>query len=178
MLEDCMHAQIVWSHLCIQTRYTAQNNCFHCPPLFPAETHTHSHTHTHTVINRCAPLEDLPPYPDMHMELPSTHSQMHQLHKAQRSMRSLLFLTSPPQRHYWISRVTVDTLVHYYKSGGTSRRILSEKVITPFVWNHRRGISPEAGARRGIRMFEFHERGEEALKSVPSLVPLSPSVRF
>lgn len=91
--------EITRNHLGIQTRYTAQNNCFHCPPLFPAATHTHSHALTHTVINRCAPLANLPPYPDMRKDLPSTHSQMHQLHKAQRSMRSFLLLTPPPQRH-------------------------------------------------------------------------------
>lgn len=105
-------------------------------------------------------------------------------------MRFLFFLTSPqryaatnsisaPSRteatqhpSCWLLRVTVDMLVHYYKSGGTSRWILSEKVITPFVWNHEWAISPEAGARRGIWMSEFHEGGEEALKSIPFLVPI------
>lgn len=78
--------EIAQSHLCIQTRYTAQNNCFHCPPLFPEATQSVTLSHTHTVLNRCAPLADLPAYPDMHMEPPYTHSQLNQLHKEKHAL--------------------------------------------------------------------------------------------
>ncbi|KAA0713844.1 hypothetical protein E1301_Tti015593 [Triplophysa tibetana] len=94
----------------------------------------------------CAGYLALPPNPDVHMEPPSTHSQMHQLQKASRhSLFSTLchhgdkqpqiascHLNTP--RIHSVSPidyqgVAVDMIVHNYESRGTSRHVLFKKVI-------------------------------------------------
>lgn len=104
MLEDYPHAQMDEGAIRAYKHGTLSRTIAFTAPHCSLQRHTviHTLTHTHTVINRYAPLADLPPYPDVHMELPSTHSQMHIKHREE-----FLSLTETHKHKYLLGTLTL-----------------------------------------------------------------------